>query len=606
MATSQKTFVNRMKNIFGIGTAKDSMRGTDNPAIAKKDPTGRAKGIPKSINLPSELEKLYQIWLSDVYEDSNSLKNRMNRYSALQFAWYNSSIFSMTVDLFADEVPQADKNTNVILVEAKQTKVKKYIEELFTKLKIDSEAVRDLAWEICLYGDSFRITPVEAGTGVQEFISIDVFSVVDRYEFNATEISKKVSKNKALRSYSVKNKKIQQMIDTLKDSSNNMAEYFKTYLFGFELKNNLVIPPWYMSHFRLNSNQSEFWPFGRSVMINSLGPFRQLQSAKNLMALTRASSFPTKHFEVAIDDSIDPVSSWEAVDEAREEYHNLSNSQAGTEEFVQNSEVWTASNQISFNQIDSRVDPDKIADVEYLRDELIMGTRVPKGYLIVDKASFGTSSQSLLRQHKPFARATYRIQTTILKVLTELVRLHFVATGDYDYDEPFELSMSFPMVEESSDRIRSKNDALRLAKDVIDNLGQAIGLGRDEALPPEVVKQIFSQLSFISAEDVEDWVDTSVEAINNTSEEVSNNKYYNGFTKGVNSITLNEEKFTDRINEELIKEVYFKVIKDNSITEGVRDKQHYMYSNRNSVGYNEKLVLDMFKQEVTQNKTLND
>ena len=36
MATSQKTFANRMKNIFGMGTSKDNLRGTIPQLLLKK------------------------------------------------------------------------------------------------------------------------------------------------------------------------------------------------------------------------------------------------------------------------------------------------------------------------------------------------------------------------------------------------------------------------------------------------------------------------------------------------------------------------------------------------------------------------------------------
>jgi len=598
MAQSNKTFTNRLKNLFGIGmeTSKVSQQSTVVPA--KKDP-GK-KTTPKNISLPPDLDKLYKLWLSDVFEDSNSLKNRFNRYSSLQFAWYNNSIFSMTVDLFADETPQADQGETVILVDAKDTKVKKYIDELFTRLKIDAEEIRNLAWDVCLYGDAFRITPVEAGTGIQDFVALDVFSVKDRFEFKASEANKKMNKNKAMKNYSNKNKKIQKMLDQFNEKdAGSLADFFKTYLFGFELDGDLIIPPWYMSHFRLQTQQSEFWPFGRSLMINSLGPFRQLQSSKNLMALARGSNFPIKHFEVEIDRDTDPASAWEAVDEAREEYHNLANTQAGSEEFVINSEIWTASGQLNFTQIDPNLNLDQIADVEYLRDELIMGTRVPKGYLIVDKGSFGTSGQALLRQHKPFSRAVFRIQSTILKALTEMVRLHFAATGDFDYEEPFELSMNFPEVEESRDRISAKNDTLRLAKDVLDNIGTAIGLGRDEALPPEVVKQVFSQLSFISSEDVEAWVDASVDAIPKDDDSGDKGGFFNNYMRDKkNVISEDAPKYVERISDDLIRDIYFNTTKELNFTEGVRTTRHFYNSNDRSINYKEKIILDMFKQEV--------
>ena len=62
--------------------------------------------------------------------------------------------------------------------------------------------------------------------------------------------------------------------------------------------------------------------------------------------------------------------------------------------------------------------------------------------------------------------------------------------------EEFELALPFPVIEESQDRVRMKNDTLRLANDIITNLQNALGLDRGESIPSEVVKDIFGKISF--------------------------------------------------------------------------------------------------------------
>jgi len=224
-----------------------------------------------------------------------------------------------------------------------------------------------------------------------------------------------------------------------------------------------------------------------------------------------------------------------------------------------------------------------------------MGTAVPKGYLIVDKSSFGTSGQSLLRQHKPFARKVYQIQTSILEQLTQLVRLQFAITGDFDYDTDFEISMHFPMVEESKDRVQTKNDSLRLAKDVADNLGQALGLERGEALPPDVVKQIFSKLSFLSDEDVDEWVGSTMDAKNQE--------------ESVNSSSSNQRKIVEQLSKYneaefrgLVDEAYYQARK--GLREGVLANSHY-YTSQNMSAYEKKLLGIVLKNR-KENKKLKD
>jgi hypothetical protein len=365
----------------------------------------------------------------------------------------------------------------------------------------------------------------------------------------------------------------------------------------------MQVPPWNVLHFRAFTTQSEFWPFGRPILINSLAPFRQLQAGKNLMAIARATNFPLRHFKVKTGEYADPSTRWEVVQDAIEEYNNLGSEQSGSDEFAANSSIWTPEEMVDMEQYENRIDLDKIADIEMLRDDLIMGTRVPKGYLIVDKSSFGTSGQSLLRQHKPFARAVYQLQTAILEQLTQLVRLQFAMTGDYDYDTDFELSMNYPMVEESRDRIQTKNDTLRLASDTVDNLGQALGLDRDEALPPEVVKQIFSKLSFLDDEDVEEWVNTTKEMQDQAAEEdEGGGGMFASYTPSQKRIKEKLKDYNKNEFEQLVNQSYFQARKD--LKEGVLANSHY-YTSGNINNY-ERKILEVIKRDRLDKSKLKD
>jgi len=579
MAKSQKGFLNSLRNIFGIASQTYKNSDVTIPVPGEKKPDRKEKS-PLAIKLPDELQKLYTMYLADTYENSETLKNRLERYAALEYAYYNNSIISMTVELYADEVVQDDSQKEIIKVDAKDRKVRKYIVEFFEKIGLNSSILRNIAWGLALYGDDFIVAPSNREEGYTELVPIDVYDVKERFEFKASQMSKQ-NKKKKFSTFLQSDSRLVALSKILQSEDVEMtAQAFKSYLFGFDLGAKLYLPPWNLLHFRSFTTQSEFWPFGRPLLINSLAPFRQLQAAKNLMALARATSFPIRHYEVETGDEVDAVSQWEKVQEAIEEFNNLGNDPSGKEEFAANSSIWTPSGLISVDQIESRMNLDDIADIELLRDDLIMGTRVPKGYLVVDRSSFGTSGQSLLRQHKPFARAVYRLQSAILEELTQLVRNQFAMTGAFDYDEDFELSMNYPMVEESRDRTQTKNDTLRLAKDTIDNLGQALGLDRGEALPPDVVKKIFSKLSFLNSEDIDEWVGAVIKARESggeEEEETSGSLWAQTKKNKTNKIleSYNEEEFHDLITEAL-----FQAKK--SLKEGVLANNHFYCSSNMS------------------------
>ncbi len=566
--------INRLRKIFGIADVKSDDITNQNkvhPGIV--DPkTGKLK----KVKFPDDISKLYDFWLKDNFESASSLKNRTERYSALSYAYYNNTIFSKAVNLYADETVQSDVENDVLTVEAKNKKVKTYIEDFLQKVGIhDSQRLHSIAFNLVLYGDSFWVnsTNLSKGEGFTDVTPINVEDIADRIEFNASNMAKEQRKNNKFMTYVKKDNRLGVIYKMLQNTKDNQdySQFFKSYLFGYWLTDKIYLPPWNVSHFRIFTTINEFAPFGRPIMINCLAPWRQLQAGKNLMALARANNFPIKKFEVTVDENMDQSDMWEIVDEVRSEWHNLGYSETDKEQFAMGGEVWLPRDLINVDIMESRIDLDAIADIEMLRDDLIMGTDIPKGYLIVDRSSFGTSGQALLRQHKPFARSIYKIQTAMLEQIAQIIRLQFAITGDFDYEEPFELNMPFPEIEESSDRIRIKNDTLRLAKDVLDNLGDAIGLERGEALPPDVVKDIFSQISFLNDDDIMKWIDNTVAMKQQEPEEPENGGGMFGNKKWVG-----RNKIYERLNREVIQECWYKARRNTKIYECIsNDKHHY-------------------------------
>lgn len=571
--------IDKLKSIFKITSIKTNDVSNVNTLYPG---TVNKSGNLKKVKFPDELQKLYSYWLKDSFETSETLKNRINRYTDLSYAYYNNSIFSKSVNLYADEAVQGEEGSEVLIADAKDTKLKKYIVNFLNELDINNaQKLNNIAFNLVLYGDAFQVNSIDMKNrkSIIDITTVDVFDIGARLEFNASRIGKEIRQNSKWQSFLNSNNRIKalsQILNNMNKDGEDYSQYFKNYLFGYWLSGEIYLPPWNVNHYRVFTTISEFAPYGRPIMINSLAPFRQLQAGKNLMALARASNFPIKKFSVKVDENMDQGDQWETVNELREDYHNLGYDPTDSEQFSMNSEIWVPENLIDVELIEPRMNLDDIADIEMLRDELIMATDIPKGYLIVDRSSFGTSGQSLLRQHKPFARSVYKIQTAMLEQISQLIRMQFVISGSYDYDTPFELSMPFPEIEESSDRLRMKNDTLRLAKDILDNIKDAIGLDRNESLPPEVVKDVFSQISFLDDEDINSWVDK----INQSKDSGDDNKdgggrggFY-GSKKFVNS-----NKLKERLNKKLIEDCAYEV-RSQQIKENIANSRHH-YSSYN-------------------------
>jgi hypothetical protein len=583
------SFTKKLRNFFGTGLYKkknnlgSSLKDIEISPV-KVDPESRKVTQAK---FSSGAKKLWDWYVGQTYDSVSTLKNRMDRYEDLEFMLYNEPTISFALDLYADETAQSDENFKLIGVTSKNSKVTKAINDLLDKWSVDQPYIRECAYNLVLYGDSVDVIESTKEEGIKSFSPIDVKDLTDRLEFKLSE-AKKVFSSKG-KWNSTKSKSVSQFIKDMEDKEKdtiNLKEMYGSYLFGFVLDEDVFVYPWQVNHYRLYSRKSEFWPFGRSLFINLIGPFRQLKTSLNLMALARAESFPKEIFEVSTTDSMSEIEKWEAVNSARQEYENLGINNKKNDEFSIGDQVWIPEGLINHKTVSSDIRPENINDIELLRDNLIIGTRIPKGYLIVDRGGWGTSSQSLLQQSKPFGRAVYSIQSVILKNLSHLIRLHFLMTDQFDKENTeFQLSLNYPVVEEASDRLRMKQDTVRLAGDIISGIKDSLGL-RGEEIPPKVVKSIFSKFSFLSDEDVNLVVD-----------ELKKDSSSNSDKEEIQSEKLSEDikRLKERLSEEIIYDSFMEAVKKNRMKEGILNGRHYYSSTSDFTPQDFKFVYESYK-----------
>ena len=566
-------FIKRLQNLFNWQAVPNKNQNIDvEPMKIKK--SGEKDTRFNKVNFPSEIQRYWNWYLNETADTINFRKNRFDRYKDLDYMVYNEPIMSMAVGLYADEVSQVDDQMQIIKANSKNPAVAKEINKLFTKLNITQAYIRETAWNLCLYGDSFDIISSNQTDGIFALTPIDVYDIKDRLEFKASEVEKRYKNINNFYDYFDREFSVKQFIQNFmaSDETDPSAAYIP-YLFGFVLGDNNYLAPWQILHYRLNSNRSEFFPFGRPLFINLVGPFRQLRTAMNFMGLARPMSFPKSVFKVNASEEMTSSEKWEAVNEARQEYSNLGKNNKAKEQFALGEEVWLPQDLIEFDSLKTDINLDEIADIELLRDNLIMGTSIPKGYLIVDQGGWGTSNQSLLQQSKPFARACFRLQSEILDRLSFLVKLHFMMTKQFEgeYTE-FELTMNFPVVEEASDRLNNKKDSLDFANDIINSLKDAIGYDQNE-VPVKLVRQVFSKYSFLTSDEIDAYIKMLQQAQSDAGMDPEAEERLNENFK---------RKYESRINEQVLDSVFFEVCESRGIVDFNKVGQHIHLSHKSN------------------------
>jgi len=499
------TFTKNLMKYFHL-TYKNTSGQNKIIAPAKTDPFTNTVST-KPVKYTPNIEKMLQEYLNDVYETKDTVRDRLKRYNDLDAMTKNDGYIQQAVEMYTDEATQCDAQGNIIQITA-DSKLEKWISEFFDKIGIAENVIRDLAYNITLFADGFFVHDVNE-TGIVGVYPLSPYSVTDRLEFNPPAVSELLKKRNGSFYKLVQGNSILQHLSKAVESDKetfNVSDYFRSYLFGYVLQDgDMFLPPWSMTHFRRYSTQSEFFPFGRPLFINTLSPYKQYTAAKTIQAMLRQNAFPIKVWQIETGEFSNQSDKWHAVNQFKAEYQNLGDTQSQQEPVIA-SEVFMPKDQATLEVFDSRIDLNQIADIENLEQNMITSTGIPPSAILPGQGGFGNSGESMLRQDKKFARKVYTIQSAILEGLTELVHLQMVLTGDFDYETAdFELSMFFPVVEEDSDRVRNYQDKLRLANDIIDNVGQAMGIQRGEPLPIDIVKQIFSKYSFIPAEDIDAW-----------------------------------------------------------------------------------------------------
>ena len=573
-----ESLTKRLQRFFGYETKAD----LDSANKTAVKPVDRKSGRP--VDLPSSTKKIWDWYVKETNDKLETLKNREDRYKDIDFMIYNEPLASFSVDLYADEIAQADDQFNLITVKAKDPKVETRIRQLFDQWEVDQEYIREVGYNLVAYGDSFEVNEIDEKKGIISSTPVSVYDVTDRLEFKLSE-TKKAYENNQRYSY-LKLSSIDKFLKELEkeEKTFDFSKSYLSYLFGFVIGSDSFVYPWQVSHYRLETRRSEFFPFGRSLLINLIGPYRQLKTSMNLMALTRALKFPKEVYEVQTSDEMTATDKWAAVEEAKNELQNLGRLNRAKDEFSIGDELWIPEGLLKHDTITNDLSIEDIADIELLRENFIMGTKIPKGYLIADRSGgWGTSGQSLLQQSKPFGRAVYSVQSAILKELAHKIRMHFLMTGEFEKEfTEFQLSLNFPVIEEASDRQRMKQDSLRMANDVIDNIKTALGL-RDAAVPPEVVKDIFSKFSFLDPEILNDLVDTLAKQIDKPDDQSTENESGRFF-----------ESYK-RLDESVLSTAYFESLRKFDIKECHINGRHYLTSSGRFIQNEYSPIYKMFR-----------
>lgn len=501
-----------LSTLFGFRKAKDGKNvnfvQVDLDSNQRINQAFIANAPSTSGKLNKKLDELWNSWLNETDLSTGTFMSRLDRCNQLLYAFRNDPFIYQTVNLYADEATQLDIQDTIINIETPDVRMTRDMYSLLNQWGITQTRVRSTIKEMALYGDAFWANKISE-KGVERIIPMKQMDVTERLEFDplrALEMKKR--REGQFGHFASKNYLIGEMLDSM-DDSQDIAEIFDRKLFGFALERDLVVPAWSVSHFRVDADMSQFYPFGESPILGALPTFKQMQSTITLQSIARVMSFPVTVYEVNTNDSMDEARQFAMVDRVREAYDNIGvlPNQGGSESFTVNTKIWAPKGLLSIETKGSNVDTKNIDDLKLYQERNAVACGLPKSFFSDDWYGLNgsASGKSLMQQYKPWARKVYSVQSAFLETLADLFRIHFAITGVYDFRTPFTLSMKFPAEEETKDKIESQKDSMSLASEVVKLIKSMIGAEEDETLPPDIIRDIVGKYTFLDASDIMKW-----------------------------------------------------------------------------------------------------
>lgn len=334
-------------------------------------------------------------------------------------------IIASALDIYADESTIKNEYGDILTIECDNSRVKEVLHNLFYDI-INIEF--NLWWwvrNLVKYGDFFLFLEISPEYGVYNVLPLSVYDTI-RIEGEHPENPHFVR------------------FETF--GANGIKQSFDNYE---------------VTHFRLASD-GNFLPYGKSMIENARRSFRQLTMMEDAMMIHRIMRAPEKRvFKVDIGNIppgevdaymtklLDKMKKVPFIDPTTGDYNLRYNMQNLLEDFllpVRGKDSGTSIENLG------GLEYSPIDDIEYLRNRMMAGLKIPKAFLGYDENVNGKAT--LAAEDVRFARTIERIQRVLISELTKIAHVHLFAQGFTDEElVSFSLSLTNPSTISEQEKI---------------------------------------------------------------------------------------------------------------------------------------------------------
>ena len=390
----------------------------------------------------------YNRMIQNTYSNPYSTaQNRRNAYEIRKLDLFKDyemmdqdPIIASALDIYSDESTVTNIEGEILKVKSENTKVQKILHNLF----YDVINVEFNLWSwirnMTKYGDFYLQLDI-----------VDKYGVVNVKPISAYEITR-------LEDHDPANPQLIQF---------EIADDKK------EIKENYEI-----AHFRVLSD-TNFLPYGRSMLENGRKIFKQLILMEDAMLIHRimrapekrifkvdVGNIPPREVEQFMQRIINKMKKTPVIDQNTGEYNLKYNVESVTEDYFL--PVRGGDSGTEIDTLPGLSNNDAIDDIEYLKNKLMASLRIPKAFLGYEEGLSGGKA-TLAAEDVRFSRTIERLQKIIVSELTKIGIVHLYSQGFDDSDLiDFSLELQNPSMIHEQEKLELMTQQVEVAERAID------------------------------------------------------------------------------------------------------------------------------------------
>lgn len=427
----------RLQNLFSTNVivrayGKDQLRVVDTNRLQSVGNLGMSKVADRYTRLHGANK--HRVGGMGGYDSNYYMhQNRMQLYADYEMM-DKDPIISSALDIYSDESTLADQFGDILTIRANNTQIQKILYNLFYDvLNIDFNLwtwIRNMT----KYGDFFLKLDIAEEVGV-----------LNARPFSSYEMERWEEYNESTGEYEIK----------FKNVASDQMEY----------------PVYEIAHFRMLSD-SNFLPYGRSMLEGARKEFQKLMMMEDAMLIHRIMRAPEKRiFKIDIgnippnevdsfmEQIINKMKKIPHIDPQTGNYNLKFNINNMLEDYYlpvrggQSSTTIDTLPGMTFTGMD---------DIEYIKHKMMAALKIPKPFLGYDEGVEGKST--LASMDIRFARTIERIQKIVVSELTKIAIVHLYSQGFENEDlVGFELELTAPSIIYDQQKVALMNEKIQLA-----------------------------------------------------------------------------------------------------------------------------------------------